>query len=37
MAKLTPARVVVDVVNGWDEVQWKMGGYKFTHFGSPVV
>ena len=33
IAKKTPARIVVDTVNGWDDKAWKQAGFKFIRLG----
>jgi UDP-N-acetyl-D-mannosaminuronic acid dehydrogenase len=33
LAKLTPARVVVDVVNGWTTREWILANFKMVKFG----
>ncbi|MEW6239799.1 MAG: nucleotide sugar dehydrogenase [Chloroflexota bacterium] len=34
VAELTPARLVVDMVNGWDASAWQRAGFKFARLGS---
>ncbi len=33
MAQMTPARVVIDTINGWAEKEWEAAGYKVYRLG----
>ncbi|MCX6056243.1 MAG: nucleotide sugar dehydrogenase [Chloroflexi bacterium] len=34
ISKLTPARVIIDVVNGWNGQEWKAAGFDFYRLGD---
>ena len=34
IAKQTPARIVLDTVNGWDSAAWKAAGFEFFRLGD---
>jgi UDP-N-acetyl-D-mannosaminuronic acid dehydrogenase len=34
VSKMTPARIVVDTVNGWDPLQWKKAGFTVFRLGD---
>ena len=35
VARLTPARVAFDAVNGWERPAWQAAGFQFFRLGSP--
>jgi UDP-N-acetyl-D-mannosaminuronic acid dehydrogenase len=34
IARLTPARIAVDTVNGWDQVRWQAAGFRLRRLGD---
>ncbi|OGO24644.1 MAG: UDP-N-acetyl-D-mannosamine dehydrogenase [Chloroflexi bacterium RBG_16_51_16] len=34
VSKMTPARIVIDTVNGWDPLQWNKAGFKVFRLGD---
>jgi len=34
LAKLTPARTAIDLVNGWDKPRWQAAGFQLYRLGD---
>ena len=37
LAEMTPARILVDTVNGWADQDWKSAGFIIHSLGAPIV